>query len=320
MGLAAAAAAVMMTVPPTAGPASELPATTDMTSAGGTSVSIDGTPSWAQLAGDFAWIATGSVVARLDATTGETLGGTQLSGDVCAGMGRDTDSLWVGTCGVPIVTRVDAATGEVLATIAMDVPTWLRQNSSIAVGEGGVWALSDGNSPLLVEIDPATNTVVHQFPVSVGSAAVQAGLGALWITNCDEEILLRLDPATGTRVATIDVGYYPDALAIGEGSIWVMNEQDGTVSRVDPETNTTIATILVSPDGMDGDIAVAGGYVWVRVNDVLLAQIDPATNEVVGRFGPPAGHGSVAADDGVVWVTGDDPATVWRLPLPLPPS
>ena len=149
-------------------------------------------------------------------------------------MGAGEGSLWIGTCGDPLITRVDAATGEVQATIPMDIPTWLRDRSSVSVGEGSVWALTDGNDPLLVRIDPATNAVVDRFPVAVGSSALQAGFGAVWITNCDEEILLRIDPATGERVATIDVGYYPDALAIGEGSIWVIDQEDGTVSRVDP--------------------------------------------------------------------------------------
>ena len=218
----------------------------------------------------------------------------------------------------PADHAVDAATGEVQATIPMDIPTWLRDRSSVSVGEGSVWALTDGNDPLLVRIDPATNAVVDRFPVAVGSSALQAGLGAVWITNCDEEILLRIDPTTGERVATIDVGYYPDALAIGEGSIWVVDQEDGTVSRVDPSTNTRVAVIPVSDVGIDGDIVVAGGSVWVHVNDALLAEIDPATNTVVARYGPAAGHGSVAADDSAVWVTGADPATVWRLPLPLP--
>jgi virginiamycin B lyase len=318
LGMAALAAAFIVSVPPTSG-SSGLPEPVDIATAGAAPIAVGATPSWAQVAGGSAWIATDAGLVQLDGATGESVGTTALPGRVCAGMGAGEGSLWIGTCGDPVITRVDAATGAVQATIPMDVPTWLRDRSSVSVGEGSVWALSDGNEPLLVRIDPATNAVVDRFPVAVGSSALQAGLGAVWITNCDEEILLRIDPATGERVATIDVGYYPDALAIGEGSIWVVDQEDGTVSRVDPTTNTRVAVIPVSDVGIDGDIVVAGGSVWVHVNDALLAQIDPTTNAVVARYGPAAGHGSVAGDDKAVWVTAADPAAVWRLPLPLPP-
>jgi hypothetical protein len=77
-----------------------------------------------------------------------------------------------------------------------------------------------------------------------------------------------------------------------------------------------VATIPAGDGSIDGgDIAVGGGYVWARVSDSLVAQIDPATDKVVARFGPPAGSGSVAADEDAVWISAHDMNTVWRLPL-----
>lgn len=316
LGLAVAAA-LTMAAPPTTDPASYLPDPIDVADVGGVPIEVAGPPSCAATAGGSVWIAVDDEVLRLDATTGETLGASALPGVVCNGMGDGEASLWVGTCFDPIITRIDTATGEVAEEIDLGTPTGLRDNSSVSVGEGSVWAVTSGNDPLLVRIDPATDAVVGRYPISVGSAAVQAGLGGVWVSNCEEEIVLRYDPETGDRVATIDVGYYPDALAIGEGSVWVINEEDGSVSRIDPATNTAIATVVVSPKGIDGDLVVAGGSVWVRVNDVLLVQIDAGTNEVVARYGPGAGHGSVTADNDAVWVTGDDPSSVWRLALPI---
>lgn len=95
-----------------------------------------------------------------------------------------------------------------------------------------------------------------------------------------------------------------------------MNERDGTVSRIDPATDAVTATILVTAVPVDGgDIAVGGGFVWARISDQLVAQIDPTTNEVVARYGPPAGSGSVAADDAAAWISAHDVDAVWRLPL-----
>jgi len=89
------------------------------------------------------------------------------------------------------------------------------------------------------------------------------------------------------------------------------------VSRVDPAKNAIAATIRVSGRPVQGgDIAFGGGSVWARVSDVLIAQIDPATNEVVARFGESWGSGSVAADDEAVWISAHEVLSVWRLPLP----
>jgi virginiamycin B lyase len=130
------------------------------------------------------------------------------------------------------------------------------------------------------------------------------------------DTVVRIDPADGTVVREITVGAGPRFLAIGEGSVWAMNERDGTVSRIDPATDAVTATILVTPVPVQGgDIAVGGGFVWARISDQLVAQIDPTTDEVVARYGPPAGSGSVAADDAAVWISAHDVNAVWRLPL-----
>jgi hypothetical protein len=65
-----------------------------------------------------------------------------------------------------------------------------------------------------------------------------------------------------------------------------------------------------------GDIAVGCGAVWARVTDELVARNDPATNEVVARYGPPTDDGSVACADHVLWISAHDANTIWRVPLP----
>jgi len=88
---------------------------------------------------------------------------------------------------------------------------------------------------------------------------------------------------------------------------------DGTVSRIDPKTNKVAATIEVGVPGPGGDIAAGEGAIWVRGTKVLLAVIDPKTNQVVKRFGPPMGSGAVRAGNGRVWVSAHDVKKVWSL-------
>jgi virginiamycin B lyase len=113
----------------------------------------------------------------------------------------------------------------------------------------------------------------------------------------------------------IKVGDGPRFLAIGTDAVWVMNQRAGSVSRVDAG-GAVAASIPVSDVPIrGGDIAVGGGSVWVRIEEDLVVRIDPTTNAVVARYGPPSGSGSVAADGDAAWVSAHDTASLWRLPL-----
>jgi streptogramin lyase len=94
-----------------------------------------------------------------------------------------------------------------------------------------------------------------------------------------------------------------------------MNQGDGSVSRVD-SAGTVVATIRVSDVPIQGgDIAVGGGSIWVRTEQDLVVRIDPATNTVSARYGPPSGSGSVTADADAAWITAHDTSSLYRLPL-----
>ena len=167
-----------------------------------------------------------------------------------------------------------------------------------------------------MRIDPATNEVADTFPAPSGATAVRAGDGSLWITRAGTGQLIRVDPATGEELAEIDVAPGSTFLAYGEGGVWTMGSTTGEVVHVDPATNSVVATIPTGGRVERGDIAVGGGYVWARISDALIAQIDPATDTVVARYGPQrTSSGGVDADDQAVWVSDYLAQTVWRLPL-----
>ena len=52
---------------------------------------------------------------------------------------------------------------------------------------------------------------------------------------------------------------------------------------------------------------------WVRAKRTALSVIDPTTNRITARYGPPCGSGAVRATERVVWVTAHDTQTVWVL-------
>ena len=296
---------------PSASPSARapLPQVESVEAAGAARVELVGGRDWVAVAGGSAWAAS-DALDQLDGRSGRLLRTVPLPGPACLAMDTGFDALWVGTCDTPAIVRVDVRTGRPVATIPVDAE--LYSESSVAAGEGAVWALADGLK--LIKVDPRTNTASsHTAPA--GATAVRAGAGALWVTSFGTGTLLRVDPATLEVTATIPVGSGPRFLALGEGGVWVLNQTDGTVSRVDPATDEVVATIPVAEGRVTGgDIAVGGGAVWARVSDSLVAEIDPATNTVVHRYGPADGSGSVAADDSAVWISAHDSNSVWRLP------
>jgi virginiamycin B lyase len=287
----------------------------DIEEAGALVIQTSGNADWVTIAGDSAWLANiGTGITRYDLATGDMLGEI-VTNDICLAMDEGFGSLWAGDCVDNTLLRIDVATGELVATI--DLPfDGIAGESSLAVGDDGVWMLSTGTQPDLVRIDPATNAVANTFPAPHGATAVRAGDGSLWITRASSGQLLRVDPGTGQELAQIDVSPKSNFLAYGEGGVWTLGSATGDVVHVDPTTNSVVATIPTGGRVEHGDIAVGGGYVWARISDALIAQIDPATDTVVARYGPPpTSSGGVDADDQAVWVSDYLDQTLWRLPL-----
>lgn len=234
----------------------------------------------------------------------------------CGAMDVGFGAVWVANCRDSSLYRIDQKSMRIAAII----PTGLadrRGELSVAVGAGAVWVLSD-RAGVLSRVDPATNQVAAKIPVAPNSFAAVFGFGSVWITNTGTRTdttwsVQRIDPATNTVVATIPVGPTPRFLAAGEGGVWTLNQRDGTVTHIDPATNKVVATIDAGVPGGGGDIAAGAGRVWVRAGSTLLLTIDPKTNRVIERFGPPAGSGAVRVANDLVWVTAHDIQTVWVL-------
>jgi glutamine cyclotransferase len=291
-----------------------LVALVDIESAGGTRLEVAGGLDWITVTEGSAW-ASSDVITRFDGATGKIASTIPISGFTCLAPDVGSGSLWFGVCGSsPQMLRVDAGTGKVVASIPIPQATDLLEESSVAFGAGAVWVLAKPD--LLVRIDSKKNTVAKAVPAPEGASALRASKDALWVTVHATSTLLKLDPSTLETLETIPVGSGPQFLALGEGAVWTLDQAGGTVTRVDLATSKVTATIPVDAGAVQGgDIAVGGGFVWARVTDGLVAKIDPATDTVVARYGPPAGSGSTAADDSAAWITAHDTNSVYRLPL-----
>jgi YVTN family beta-propeller protein len=147
--------------------------------------------------------------------------------------------------------------------------------------------------------------------LSNGVYGIAANDAAVWVHNGDSGLLLRVDPRTNTIMAQIRVGHGEGAVAIGEGAVWVANPYEGTVSRIDAQTNTVVATIPLGLQAYRvAAITTSPGAVWVTdIYNEALIRIDPKSNAVVARLTPDyfrqaAAHGPIGVSFGAgsVWL------------------
>ena len=181
-------------------------------------------------------------------------------------MALDDDAVWL--AGGTRLIRVDAATGEIVSNASVPVEV-----DGVALGGDDVWAVS-GSAAAVFRIDPLTSEIRDRIPIGgeSGGAAqpllISADTRFIWVLNGDTATVTKIDPTLHDVVETyrLGVGRGSLALAAGEGAAWVSNALDGTVTRIDAMTNE-VASITVSAYYRPRGVTVAGGLVWVSVDD-----------------------------------------------------
>jgi hypothetical protein len=219
------------------------------------------------------------------------------------------------------LVRIDGATGEVVARLAIPYPKLL------AAGGRSVWVLSNEDaSDKLVHVDAATNAVTTIFDADVAGAAELAsappsGPAQLAVTGGSAWLgvilgpLYRFTPGTSAgEPVRIEVEspwfQWPVAAA---GSLWVRNgEGVGRLLRVDPLTQRVLAQLAA-----DQVVASGAGFLWAlastRQADTRLVRIDTETNAIVpiGELGFP--WSELAVTGGAVWALDPEDNAIVRL-------
>ena len=244
--------------------------------------------------------------------------------DVALGRGADwpvelDGSLWVLVPDAddgPAIFRVDPETGAEQARIALEG----QLCQQLTAGHGSIWACGDGE---MLRIDPATNTVAEQIPLTtpqvVGRPAVTDS--AVWTLsgNVTATAVTGIDVATNAVIATYELGHAGQRMAASHDALWVTTGDEGTLLRVDPMTGevTEALSDLPSPTV----VAAGAGALWVLLfgtpdavadDKGALLRYDPESGEV-DRFdigGSPGLVGDIVAADTGVWVRGSDPLVV----------
>ena len=196
---------------------------------------------WVSGAGENA--ANANTTWRVDPLTNQLVGTPIPVGieplQIVAGAG----AVWVGAhSGPPAITRIDPATGKVLATIEVGFGI-----HGLAAGPDSIWAV-DYHGQKVVRISPQTNQIVDKPipvpfpPYAAAASATDAWVGVAGITDDadpTDDRVVRIDLRTNTIVDTIHVGGHTIAMVFAEGSLWVATVRPSLIVQVIPQASAT---------------------------------------------------------------------------------
>jgi hypothetical protein len=176
---------------------------------------------------------------RYDASTGELLGEVPL-GDMPIDPYVAFGDVWHPNYQDGTITRLDGATGAVVATIVIEA---FNGQGPLVIAEGTdlVWALAPRVA--IVGIDPATNEVVETLTIDTLRCGLGVKADRLWLGGCQSNDLDVYDEASLAFLGSVDVpgNLFPPLPDFGEQA-WVVTHpgdgQDGTtvLTEVDPAT------------------------------------------------------------------------------------
>jgi streptogramin lyase len=230
---------------------------------------------------DALWMMSGPKLTRIDAVDNSATefwieGATGFLRSIAVGEG----AVWLPDTGNQIIYKFDPTSKRVVLKVFAEM---FGREGSIGVGEGSIWAVTQ-NDRVLQRIDAKSGKVEAEIELPSPGSGVLVDAGVVWVTSHLKSELYRIDAASNAIDATIPLHRGPRRMAAGEGGLWVLCDADAVVERVDRELARVVASFDFEQPGKRGDITVGGGYVWVSMPGVPLAQIDPRRNELVRRF------------------------------------
>jgi DNA-binding beta-propeller fold protein YncE len=210
----------------------------------------------------------------------------------------------VWSCSDRDIVRIDPATNEVAATVAVGKGT---DQGEIPVAFDRAWVLTGDGSSLVGVADDA---VVSEIDLGTRCTELTASETAIWAACPIDGIAVAVDP--DAKVVTARVEGLTDVRSISAAAdVWVGFR--GGLVRIDDVTGEVTGT-ADAPSGLSGDVEATDTAVWVRTGGRFLRQVNPQTLQVVEELtAPEASGGSVLAAFDSVWATAYDDNVLYRL-------
>jgi DNA-binding SARP family transcriptional activator/DNA-binding beta-propeller fold protein YncE len=229
-----------------------------------------------------------------------TIGGVPFADHLAV----DGENVWISSFDRSSVARIDARTGEVVASLG--VPS--RHAEGLAVGGGYLWITNPATVrgqgvETVSRVDLSSGKVVSRIPVGKTPIFNTFGDGALWVANYDDATVSVVRPGSrGAETIALGSGCGPLGIDTGFGSVWVVCYWDRRLVRIDARTRRIVARVPIG-SGPLGVAAGAGG-VWVTNRDSrTVSRVDPRSNTVAAtiRMRTPLSPYGIAAANRGVW-------------------
>jgi streptogramin lyase len=174
------------------------------------------------------WITDQTHIIQIDPQTNQIIGEPLPAGEEIITLALGHGTLWTGSHDDGMITRVDAETHSVVATIEMGFSV-----HGLAVGEESVWVL-DEHGFAVVRLDPQSNQPGERVPIDFVAANLTAGAGSVWVAPAardggqatGNDTIVRISENEKRILGTIHAGdtatseYY--SVYFDEGSLWIL--------------------------------------------------------------------------------------------------
>ena len=174
------------------------------------------------------WLTDQRQVIQVDPQTNQLVGQPLPAGEEVITVALGHGTLWAGSHDDGLITRVEAETHRVVATIEAGFSV-----HGLAVSDASAWVL-DEHGYAVVRIDPQSNRLQERVPIDFVGSNLAAGAGSVWVAPAaqdggqptGEDGIARLNEQEGRIAETVHVGgagtsnYY--SVTFSEGSLWVL--------------------------------------------------------------------------------------------------
>jgi streptogramin lyase len=187
------------------------------------------------------WITDQTNVIQIDPETKQIVGQPLPAGEEIITLGLGHGTLWTGSHDDGIVTRIDAKTHRVVATLEMGFSV-----HGLAVSEESVWVL-DEHGFAAVRINPQSDQLEERIPIDFVAANLAVGAGSVWVAPAardsgrptGNDAIARIGEKEKQLLETIPAGdaanseYY--SVYFSEGYLWILvDTPQPTLLKVSP--------------------------------------------------------------------------------------
>lgn len=202
------------------------------------------------------------------------------------------DGVWVSVIGDGTLVRIDQGDGDVSREVTLRPPN--SEPEGLAYDGRSLWVVDQAGDRVL-ELDPASGALRHEYPTGHEPRLVTAGPSGVFVGDYSSGSVTRVADGTA-RTRNAGSCLSPQGLAESAGILWVACTVDGQVVGLDAETLEPVVELTDLPDAdavvTDGRtvyvVGQEGPTVWTidaRTREVvreLVLDASPTTQENVG--------------------------------------